>query len=243
MTVTPTATGTPTETGTPTPTETATTTTIETGTPTETATPAAIVTPLADFVGEPVSGSAPLTVLFNDTSIGADITGWSWTFGDGNITNATIQHPVHTYIEAGLYNVTLAVTNASGTNTTEKVSYVDVTTGAGTTPPTTFLIPGVGLIEPTFRFLPTSPVPGQLVRFLDETSGGLAPITWEWDFGDGASLDTRQNPVHAYASEGTYSVRLNVTDAQGWSANTTMNVPVQSETPASTMESGDTLGG
>lgn len=231
--VMPTETVTEAPTGTMTGTPTATPT--ETGTPTETATPAAIVTPSADFIGEPVSGSAPVTVLFNDTSIGSDITEWIWTFGDGNITNATIQHPVHTYIEAGLYNVTLAVTNASGTNTTEKLAFINVTAESEETPtPTTTETSASPALEPAFNVNPLSPNAGILAQFTDETTGGVMPYTWQWDFGDGSAIQTIQNPSHEFTEMGTYSVQLNVTDAEGTAANTTTDVIVRSGPPPET---------
>jgi PKD repeat protein len=176
-----------------------------------------------------------LTVLFNDTSIGSDITEWIWTFGDGNITNATIQHPVHTYIEAGLYNVTLAVTNASGTNTTEKLAFINVTAESEETPtPTTTETSVSPALEPAFNVNPLSPNAGILAQFTDETTGGVMPYTWQWDFGDGSAIQTIQNPSHEFTEMGTYSVQLNVTDAEGTAANTTTDVIVRSGPPPET---------
>ncbi|MGH7530644.1 MAG: PKD domain-containing protein [Gemmatimonadales bacterium] len=42
---------------------------------------------------------------------------------------------------------------------------------------------------------------------------GDLPLTYTWDFGDGAS-GTGPQPLHAYAAVGTYSVRLTVRDAK-----------------------------
>lgn len=46
------------------------------------------------------------------------------------------------------------------------------------------------------------------------TVTGTAPFTYAWTFGDGTT-STEQNPVHTYASAGTYSVSLTVTNAVG----------------------------
>jgi PKD repeat protein len=86
--------------------------------------------PVANFTGTPATGSAPLSVTFNDTSINAP-TGWLWSFGDG--TNATEQNPVHMYSTPGNYTVSLNVTNEDGTNSITKPDYITVSN----LPPTT----------------------------------------------------------------------------------------------------------
>jgi len=82
--------------------------------------------PVVNFVGTPTSGPAPLTVKFTDNSTNTPTT-WNWTFGDGNVTNATLQNPVHTYLTAGNYTVSLNVTNGVGYNSTIKSGYITVT--------------------------------------------------------------------------------------------------------------------
>jgi PKD repeat protein len=43
--------------------------------------------------------------------------------------------------------------------------------------------------------------------------------SWLWQFGDGATSTTR-NPVHTYQDEGTYTVTLTVSGANGSNALT-----------------------
>jgi PKD repeat protein len=50
---------------------------------------------------------------------------------------------------------------------------------------------------------------GLTITFTDTSSGATS---WDWDFGDG-SIDSVQNPVHTYASGGTYSVCLTVSNS------------------------------
>lgn len=71
-------------------------------------------TPVANFTAVPCVGASPLQVNFTDLSMG-DVTSWFWTFGDG--TNATTQHPVHTYTADGRYTVTLTVNEGADTCT------------------------------------------------------------------------------------------------------------------------------
>ncbi len=53
---------------------------------------------------------------------------------------------------------------------------------------------------------------GQVIAFTDESAG--APVAWLWDFGDGEySID--QDPTHAYAATGTYTVTLTASDPYG----------------------------
>lgn len=71
----------------------------------------------------------------------------------------------------------------------------------------------------------------QAVSFYDnsEENGG-AIVSWLWDFGD-ATISGQQNPVHTYADEGTYTVKLTIEDADGDSASTSEQVTI---IPAST---------
>jgi PKD repeat protein len=82
------------------------------------------VAPVADFVGSPTSGTAPLTVDFTDLSTNG--TSWSWDFGDG-VGTSTQQNPTYTYTSAGTYTVELTVTNSCGSDIATKVDYISVT--------------------------------------------------------------------------------------------------------------------
>lgn len=55
------------------------------------------------------------------------------------------------------------------------------------------------------------------VTFSDMTSGNNT--AWNWDFGDGF-LSNLQNPTHSYTSNGTYTVCLTVTSADGCADST-----------------------
>ncbi|PKP15389.1 MAG: hypothetical protein CVU06_16665, partial [Bacteroidetes bacterium HGW-Bacteroidetes-22] len=66
---------------------------------------------IAGFTATPSSGSAPLTVQFNNTSTGSP-TSFEWDFGDpaSGTANASAQeNPVHTYNSPGNYTVLLTV--------------------------------------------------------------------------------------------------------------------------------------
>ncbi len=78
--------------------------------------------PVANFSTNIISGYAPLTVQFNDSSQNA--TSWSWDFGDGQISSA--QDPINTYYSAGTYTVSLIASNANGSNISTKSNLISV---------------------------------------------------------------------------------------------------------------------
>ena len=60
--------------------------------------------PVADFLIEPAVACLGEIVRFTDqSSSAANITGWNWTFGDGNSSNQ--QNPSHAYKDAGDFSV------------------------------------------------------------------------------------------------------------------------------------------
>jgi PKD repeat protein len=63
-----------------------------------------------------------------------------------------------------------------------------------------------------FEWTPSVPGPGTAIDFTDLST--QEPYDWDWDFGDGAT-STDQNPTHAYADPGSYSVELTVTNTYG----------------------------
>ena len=83
--------------------------------------------PVASFTASPTSGPAPLSVQFTDSSTGTP-TSWSWTFGDGG--TATEVNPLHRYLAAGTYTVTLTVANCVGSNTLTRSGQISASAGA-----------------------------------------------------------------------------------------------------------------
>lgn len=66
-------------------------------------------------------------------------------------------------------------------------------------------------ISADFYAIPTSGKKDLTVDFYDLSSGD--PTGWSWDFGDGSTGSTNQNPQHVYTIPGIYTVTLTITKA------------------------------
>lgn len=80
------------------------------------------IDPVANFIANQVSGTAPLTVIFTNLSLG-DWTSLLWDFGDGN--TSTDESPTYIYTVSGTYSVTLYLYGVA--NDSEKVRYNYIT--------------------------------------------------------------------------------------------------------------------
>ncbi len=147
--------------------------------------------PVAAFTASPTSGCAPLTVQFVDES-SANATSWSWVFEGGTPSSSTQSDPVVTYQAAGVYGVTLTVSNAAGSSTVAYADLIEV----GTAP--TAMITGVSISGATAAF--TSAVAD-------------ADSLW-WDFGDGTT-SSEAAPQHTYGADDAYTVVLTAVNACG----------------------------
>jgi beta propeller repeat protein len=160
--------------------------------------------PVAVFSASPTSGKAPLNVQFTDKSTN-NPTFWKWSFGDG--ATKTSQNPIHMYSKAGSYTVKLTVTNAAGSNTVTKASYINV----------------VPVPVAAFSASPTTGKHPLNVKFTDKSTG--SPTSWSWNFGD-KSTSTVRSPTHKYTKAGKYTVKLTVKNAAG-SNSKTMTITVK----------------
>lgn len=129
-------------------------------------------------------------VRFTDLSASCDpIVLYEWDFGDGSIINNEVS-PIHTYTTIGPHNVILTIND--GTNTEQQTLPV-------------LLAPDT--IIPEFDFS----IACNTVTFID-LSNSCVPLTYLWNFGDGSSTSTEQNPVHSFAYDENYDVTLTIND-------------------------------
>jgi PKD repeat protein len=185
--------------------------------------------PTANFSGTPTTGTAPLAVSFSDLSSG-NPTSWAWDFDNNGTADSTAQNPSFTYASSGVYSVKLTVSNANGSNTLLKTNYITVN------------MPSGGLPTADFSGTPTTGTAPLAVSFSDLSTG--SPTSWAWDFDNNGTVDSiGRNPSFTYASAGTYSVKLTVSNSNG--SNTkiktgyiTVNATGSSPIKAITFESG-----
>lgn len=69
--------------------------------------------PVAQFFADPTSGTAPLTVTFRNQSTGT-IERYEWDFNNDGTIDSSEFEPMHTFVESGLYTVSLTVYDAAG---------------------------------------------------------------------------------------------------------------------------------
>jgi PKD repeat protein len=136
--------------------------------------------------GEPVSFSSAFTGRFDDET-------YLWDFGDGTAGSSnTQQSPIHTYTSGGTYTVTLRITSRQINGScpiSKTITVIPSPTATADFQSQNYLCAAV--------FRPSISYP----------SNACKPISYLWDFGDGTT-STERNPIHAYATSGTYSVKL-----------------------------------
>lgn len=81
--------------------------------------------PVADFYAFPLNACPNTPVSFYDSSLYVP-TSWSWSFQGGIPATSTASNPVVQWTTPGTYSVALSVTNASGTHSKTKLSYVTI---------------------------------------------------------------------------------------------------------------------
>ncbi|MEV7023083.1 PKD domain-containing protein [Kitasatospora sp. NPDC093558] len=180
-------------------------------------------TPLsATATGTPPTGNAPLNVAFTGSATGGTAPyAYSWNFGDGSAAS-TAQNPSHSYATAGTYRATLTVTDAANPANT-----------ATSTVTTTVSAVGAALAASATG----TPTSGQVplnVAFTGSATGGTPAYAYSWNFGDGSAASTAQNPSHSYATAGTYTATLTVTDSASPPHSATSTVTVTASPIAGT---------
>ena len=173
--------------------------------------------PTANFTfTQPSSGCAVKTVSFTDQSTappGSNITGWSWTFGDGG-ASTTAGNTTYGYTIKGSYSVTLKVTDNNNCDNTITKGTIHVSAQP------TLVIGNTGLTACVAPY--TATFNGNGCASGSPLGGGL---TYNWNLNGQAS--TQQNPgAITFNTQGTFPIALTVTDNNNCSTSNTVNVTI-----------------
>jgi len=145
-------------------------------------------------------GEAPLEInFFAFESGGIEPITYLWDFGDGGEGEGSVVS--HSYLAMGEYNVVLTATDDSGRTAVFDSTSIEIT---GEPAPLDVVLQSP---QPTGN--------EREMQLIATVSGGFAPFTYEWDFGDGTASE-EPNPIHTYAESGIFAVSVTVTDAFGF---------------------------
>ncbi|OFY05800.1 MAG: hypothetical protein A2W93_14850 [Bacteroidetes bacterium GWF2_43_63] len=83
------------------------------------------IAPSCDFTASATYACTGSTIQFTDMSLYSP-SSWTWTFTGGTPASSPLQNPSVVYSAPGTYQVSLTVTNANGTDTETKTSYITI---------------------------------------------------------------------------------------------------------------------
>ena len=160
-----------------------------------------VITESAGFTNDAQGCRNSWTTFTPSNITPANISLYTWYFGDGK-SDTTSEGPIkHVYNSLGNYDVTLVIKDVDGC--------VD-----SITKPATITIEG-----PTAFFGSSTPAVclNSPVTFTDSSYGANPINQWRWDWGDSSDIEVLTSPpfTHMYDSIGTYDVTLRVTDTKG----------------------------
>jgi PKD repeat protein len=138
-------------------------------------------------------GCSPYAFTFNNQSTGA--TNYSWHFGNGD--SSSLFNPVYTYLDSGMFTVSLVAINQYGCTDTFFIA----------TPLNVKLSPNADFTISSATACYGTPL------LLSNTSTGISNPSYYWTIGSITS--TMQNPSVTPATPGFYTVSLLVTNANG----------------------------
>lgn len=98
--------------------------------------------------------------------------------------------------------------------------------GGGVTRATSLTLTTVKRLSASATVAPTSGSAPLGVSFTGSASGGASPYAYSWNFGNGTTGSTLQNPSHTYSVAGSYAATLTVTDSASHTATAASAISV-----------------
>lgn len=154
--------------------------------------------PRAVAMGSPVSGCAPLTVNFQDNSVG-NVTNRNWAFNDPYSSNnfASIANPSHIYSTGGNYQAILTISNNCGSVKDTVDVFVKQKVKAGI----------LGFLDGCAPFT-CSPKNNSTIAYSSGT-------TWRWILPNSTTSTLKDPASFVMNTAGTYTITLIATDSCG----------------------------
>jgi len=140
-------------------------------------------------------------LMMNFEYLGNNVVSFNWDFGVPTLSDdtSTVENPVYTYPEVGVYPVTIVVN--------EDFMCAD-TLVVNVTPPTP--------LAADYEWTKTCAFDTVVFSGQSDTNAFTGPIVnWEWNFGDGVSDTLPQNTTHAYPDSILYNAQLIITTSEG----------------------------
>lgn len=156
---------------------------------------------------------------------GVTLSGYNWDFADGTSVPGTPAS--HTYVTAGVYNISVKLTTSS-------VSCDVTKTFSGS----------FSFSDPPATAFSTSPDPpsscsAPLTVNFTNNSGSSLPLSHKWDMGNGTTFAGETPPAQTYTVAGTYTVSLVATDANNCAASAQKIISIGA--PSSSFSIADTV--
>lgn len=154
-----------------------------------------VVSNFQSGITAPATACVGTSVSINDNStVGAN--SWNWTFGGGSPASSSSQNNSVVFSAPGTYTISLSSQNTTSGCTGNASQQITI-------------LPSP---VPSFTANPTTGCAPQSVTFTNNSPAGS---NFVWNFGDGSTFNGQNPPAHVYAANGSYSVTLTMTGANG----------------------------
>ncbi|TMI25682.1 PKD domain-containing protein, partial [Candidatus Bathyarchaeota archaeon] len=132
-----------------------------------------------------------------------------WNFGDGSTGSGN--SVAHVYTASGTYSVTVTVKDSAGITATSSSRSVAV---------------AARLQVSSIHAVPNPTEAGYSISLSATTSGGVSPVSCNWNFGDGSPPASACSITHVYANAANYTVTVTATDNLGVTATNSITITV-----------------
>jgi gliding motility-associated-like protein len=169
--------------------------------------------PVANFTSSGLAcANQAFTFTDQSTPIIGSLSGWNWIFDDS--TYAATQNASHSFLTPGTHAVGLIVKNSKNCLSKELIKNIVI----NPTPVASFATSSTGCSNTTTIFSDSTTI---------SAGGNLATAVYTWTFGDNGT-SSLHSPTHAYATPGTYPVKLSV-NYNGCIDDTTETIVIASQ--------------